>query len=113
MSVKISGLQFKAFMNDAAVWPDGMMYDDEVISVDGVTLDKTLDPEEVADTAKVVVTGGYMENLDTMEEHGDFEACIKRWLKVQRTIVLMVEVDRDKEVDTRAAIKALGHRVIA
>jgi hypothetical protein len=113
MGVKISGLQFKAFMNDAAVWPDGMMYEDEVIVVDGVPLLEGFDPDAVSDTAQITVTGGYMENQNTREEHGSFEACIKRWMKAQRTIVLMVEVDRDRVGEARAVLKNLNYRVIS
>jgi len=39
-------------------------------------------------------------------------AAIRRWLKCQKTLTICVEIDREKEAEFRAALKALGGKVI-
>jgi len=112
MSVKTTGSLFKKFYDDPSVWLDGYYHDDTVITVDGKLDEGDIDLAEVQDAAVVVVSSGWIINADGAAVV-DFGAALKRWLKKQDTVSLVVECDASVLEAVKAAIKAAGGKAIS
>ena len=111
MPVKCTGAQFKAFYNDDSIWPTDAWTEDAEIKVDGAVTDDTYDLGSVADDALIVVEGGIVLGVsETIDP--SLEQYLKKWLKVQSTVSMVVEVDRSKEEALRVAIKAAGGKIL-
>ena len=116
MTVKTTGAQFKMFYADKSVWKDGAYHEYENLKVDGEDwADKDWGDEQVnsiPDSAEVVLRWGifYASPLDYC--HGtEFEAVLKRWLKNQKTSVVICEIAKERLVELKAAIVAAGGKV--
>lgn len=111
MAEKTTGAEFKKFYSDPVFWPDGVWHDDEVVLVDGVAQDD-LDPDMIPDASKVVIECGVVFLHDDDGEGVALDTYFRRWLKVQTTRSLVVEVSAEKLDAVVAAIKAAGGKVI-
>lgn len=96
MTVKTTGLQYKAFIKsqDPAFWPEGAWMDDAEVVVDGRPWNGDVDEDQISDTAEVRVTGGVVFLSEDADDGPSVEAHLKRWLKAQTTMVVMVEIDK-------------------
>lgn len=113
MTTKTTGLELKAFYNDATYWPEGVWHEDEALNVNGVDIGDTADFEIIAlsDTDIVKVTGGAMFNA-MQDDIGSFEGQFKKWRKEQNTTTLLVRAPNAKLDDVRAAVKAAGGEIL-
>lgn len=112
MSVKTTGSLFKKFYADATVWLEGYYHDDTVITVDGKLDEGYVDLSEVKDAAVIVVSSGWIIDGDGAAVV-DFGTALKRWLKKQDTVSLIVECDASQVEAVKAAIKAAGGKVLS
>lgn len=115
MTAKTTGAEIKRFYADPEFWPDddGSTYhDDELITVDGQSMDREADIQEIPDAAVVSVSGGVVFSPKFDGNEPSFETYFKRWRKKQSTVSIIVECDFDKRDTVIAAIKAAGGKVI-
>ena len=109
--MKVASVHWKEFYSDPVYWPPGAWYDDEEITIDGVEVDCDTDLSAIDDHAVVTVRYGVIY----LDEHGlggeSLESHLRHWLKCQATATLLVEIDKERVDDVKAAIKALGGRV--
>ena len=110
MTVKTTGIVFKAFYSDLEYWDDeGKTYhDDTLLCVDGVPVDDydAIKPDDV-----VTIEGGYVIN-PKVGKSDSFEGYFKHWRKRQSVTCLIVEIPKDKKVGLTALVKELGGKVI-
>ena len=111
MSVKTTGAVFKKFYDDPSVWLEGYYHDDTVIMVDGNPDDDT-DLSEVKDASVIVVHSGWIINAEG-DAVVDLGTALKRWLRKQGTVSLIVECDASQVEAVKAAIKAAGGKVLS
>jgi hypothetical protein len=114
MGIKLTGAEWKTFMDDEAVWSDHYM-DDDVIIMDGITYgdDRTHNLPEVAPTARIEVVSGVICCEEPPYEYQDLVSAIRRWKKAQTTISFVVEIHKDKADAVKSAVKAAGGKVVA
>lgn len=116
MAVKIKGVDYKKFMNDEKFWVGDMHYDDAVILVDGAPLDEMFERmEDIPDDMIISVSGGYIISdgyLYDKDKSYSFESAIKKWLKKQRMVTILVECDKDILDHVISAIKSSGGRIL-
>ena len=107
--IKTTGSEFKRFYDDEASWPGGAWHEEETLLVngdewsDGVTA--------IPDNAIVNLSGGVVLGLP----HGtqtSLELHFSRWRKRQTTTTILVECDRAKLDDVKAAVKSAGGKVL-
>lgn len=116
MAVKCSGKDFMQWYNDPAYWFTGSVpidertyWEDAQFFVNGEQIDeefdfdKDLKPEDV-----IEVSGGVVFGKVAGKTEPSVEAYLKRWLKAQNTISLVVHCPKDKVDAIKAAIKAAG-----
>lgn len=96
MSVKLTGADLKAFMEDKAFWTDGRWYEEAVLSINGgEPFDWDGEPIDPAD--KITWHGGMVyDNADIGSTFYDLETELKRWLKKRAVTVVVLEVDNAK-----------------
>lgn len=112
--VKITGAQLLAFMNDKAAWPgeDGdTWYEDALFAVNGVEVED-YDPEQVPFDSIVSVTGGVVFGPELPNDGVSLETHLRRWIKRQNTVMLLVECSQQKVDEVKAAIKAAGGKIV-
>jgi hypothetical protein len=110
MTVKSSVAEFKQFYNNLAFWPPGSYHDDVIFSVNGIAVDDAdFNIENFSDSDAIVVEGGdvYLSNgngffrlSDSVENH------FKKWKKQQVTVLMVIEVNCDREAEVRASVFA-------
>jgi len=111
--VKCTGAEWKAFYSNNEYWPEGYWHDDVLVSINGQESDDFLDADvdTVADDAVIRIEAGHV-----FEEDGEpvrsLEAHFKKWKKEATTVMLVVQVDRKKADDVKAAIKAAGGKIV-
>lgn len=102
MPVKLTGKDYKAFLNTE--WGPDAIWEDYVLLVDGVIVnyDEAYDFNEntIDDTSKVELRGGYIVLDQTKVPHTqiDAETFLRKWLKAQTHVSILVQVDR-KQLD--------------
>ena len=112
MAVKTNGATFKAFMNDGQYWNQRYWEDDEV-TVDGELVEEFDDQYgNVSDGSVVVMKAGYVYS----DEDTSFSGCtvmtfFNKWLKMQNTVIVTVTMDKAREAEFRALMKANGFKV--
>ena len=111
MATKTTGAEWKRYYQDPAAWPEGWFHEDEEVTINGV-FDENADLTAVPDDAVIVVKGGIIYEGDYANEGNSVEGHFKKWRKAQTTMILMVEVQKDKADDLRAAISAAGGKVV-
>lgn len=106
MSVKLTGAEFLAFMNDKAFWYDGRWYEDAVISINGGE-EFDWDGEAIAPTDKIIWQGGCLyETADVGSISYDLERKLRAWLKARSVTTFLVEVPNEQVEAFRAHLKA-------
>lgn len=113
MAVKLTGAEYKAFMDSD--WGDCFM-DDYVIAINGVDFEQMGGGLEDAEDAmqpsdKVVIKGGDIFTTNESSYVRSLEAHFKLWRKKQTTAILSVECPNDKLDAVKAAIVAAGGKV--
>lgn len=105
--LKINGAQFKAWQ--AADWghPDAH-WDDYMMLIDGVEVED-YDTDALADTAVIEIYGGVVF-IGSKEMSP--KAHFNRWDKAQTTASVVVEIDKERLEELKAAVKAIGGKVV-
>jgi hypothetical protein len=111
MAVKTVGRAWKSFYSDPEFWPAGAWHDDEIVTIDGKQADSSTDIGRVEDASKIVIVGGIVFVNEGAVDGPSLEAYFRQWRKKQNTVVLVVEVPREKEAALRAAVRGAGARV--
>lgn len=106
--LKINGAEFKAWQ--AADWghPEAH-WDDYTMLIDSVEVED-YDPETLADTAVIEIYGGV---VFVGEKELSPKTHFNRWKKAQTTVSVVVEIDKDRLEEFKAAVKAIGGKVAA
>lgn len=107
--IKTNGSEYKRFYDDETAWPDGAWHEDELLIVNGDKCEAGID--SIPDNATVNLIGGVVYDLPngstvSMETH------FRNWRKRQSMTTILVECDRAKLDDVKAAIKAAGGKVL-
>jgi hypothetical protein len=115
MAVKTTGVEWKRFYNDQEYWPKGRYHDEEVIYIDGV-MPEEVDLDNIPDAAVMKIEGGYVAD-DTVGQIKDttinsLEGHFKKWRKKQSTESIVIEVDKSKVEELKAALKSLGAKIV-
>src|SRR5690554_3431021 len=111
MSVKTTGAEIRAFLDDDKFWTQkGESWAEEVeFEINGsVTYD--LSPVTLNDNDQIKLVNGYV-CMEQEEEVVSLTTFFRRWRKTQTTTYLSVEVPKDKTDIVKAAIKAAGGKV--
>lgn len=111
MSVKMTGVEFKKFMDDKTFWPEGAYYEDEEMFVNGVRLEMDLPPENVKDSDSIAIRGGFVYLKDG-DYVSSFVTFTKRWLKQQTCSIVLVEVPKEHLEAVTNAILTAGGRIL-
>jgi len=118
MKAKLTGVQFKAFINDEKYWGEHIV-DDEVVSINGEIFDQYSDEDifdrKIADDDKIIIIEGsiYFEDdgFKYTKKHQDsmvdFGAFAKAWLKKQSTLSLVISFSREIEDQVRKSLKEI------
>lgn len=111
MPVKMTGAQFKAWLNSD--WGPDAMWEEEDYTVNGAEVleDESYDTDKIADTDVVVLKSGII-----FTDQNDIRHCptisavthAKGWLKAQSTVTLMVDVPREHADWFATTIKGMG-----
>lgn len=108
MTLTVSGAQFKAFYQDPDFWPEdgGDTYHDDVLFlIDGHEA-ADMDADKLADTASVtIVYGGVVEGKGAGMGLDDY---LKKWLSAQSSVLLSIEVPKDKLQEVLATLESAG-----
>lgn len=107
--VKTNGAEWKQFLNDESYWDELSVYEDELITVDGIEGDVGL--LELSDKSKLTITGGIIKSDDPDLNGASLEEYFKNWRKKQNTTILIVTVQKDSLEKVKAAVIAAGGKV--
>jgi hypothetical protein len=112
MSVKLTGQEYIDFLDDTSYWEEGIWVDEVVIEVDGVEYEGT--EETISPTSIVKVIGGYVVCEDGNKKYDDltYETFIKRWLKLQTTQSLVINVPKNKLDEILAYLKLQKCKIV-
>ncbi len=111
MAIKAIGAEVKAFYSDPVFWPDGVWHEDEIIEINGVQVEEgEINLETVQDNCIITIVDGFVTN-EQGKNLGSFEGYFKKWRKLQNTVMLYVEVPKDKLYAVETAIKASGGKI--
>jgi hypothetical protein len=108
-AVKMTGVEWKRFYVDDAIWGDSGYHDDTVIIVNGVEIDASFDlSTDIKDTDTVEVQYGsyYRDRHDNIGS--DIVELARDWMKSQLVTVLTVEVPKDKIEEFKALLANFG-----
>lgn len=109
--MKMSGAEFRAFMNDRTIWPEGLIVEDEIISINGVESDLPSD-DDYADTDLINIMYGSLRWEDNREhEPGALTSLARRWAKSQKEVRLLVTVPKDKLEELTLLLKSIGAKI--
>jgi hypothetical protein len=112
MASKTNGATFKSFMQDNKYWFQ-RYWDDDEVTVDGVVVDEFDEMyENVSDSSVVVIKAGYVYSDEDESFKGmELTSFFNRWLKMQSTISVTVTIDRSREAEFKALMKANGFKI--
>lgn len=107
MKVKLSGKQYKEFMNDEAYWWHGdLWFEEATISINGL-VDDEIDNEWVKNADVIEITDGFV-NCDDVEHPmfgKNFVSFVKGWLKKQQNIQLVIELPKELEAELKSWVR--------
>ena len=113
MPVTTSGAEFKRFYTDQSYWPEDAWHEDsitELVEVNGAKPES--DVYHISDDDEVkILNGVVLLDLDG-NKSTDFVVFFKKWLKLQSTRTLRVEVDASNLDGLVTAIKRAGGKVV-
>jgi hypothetical protein len=107
--IELSGRDWKDFCDSKEVWAEGTHWDDTLFFVDGVKTED--DASDVADEAVVRVECGYLVD-PVAGAPDDLVDCIEWWMAKRNTVSLVVQASAGALDAIRAAVEALGGKVI-
>lgn len=114
MSVKTTGLEFNAFMNDKAFWPDetedSLVYNEDVSMLINGKRDDDFDIDTIQVTDVVVIDDGLVFGLSGDKEMS-FESYFKKWRKAQKETSFVVTCGKDDVERIKTLIKSAGGKV--
>lgn len=112
MSVKCTGAELNAFLDDPAFWKvggdDHTWYDDAVMTMDGADWDG--DPK-AEPTSKCVIEGGVVCGFVIGPAEPSVEAYFRRWKKAQTSVLFTGNCPKEAFEAVKAAVKAAGGKV--
>lgn len=111
MAIKLLGAEWKKFYLSEEMWPNGWYHEDAEIEVNGILSDNTVDLGTVEDTAIITVGGGdvYDAECNLVES---LASKLKKWRKGNNTTYMAVSIDTSKAEELKAAITALGGKIL-
>ena len=113
MPVTTNGAEFKRFYTDRSYWPEVAWHEDsitELIEVNGAKPES--DVYHISDDDEVKILNGVVLLDWGGNKSTDFVAFFQKWLKLQSTRTLRIEVNASKFDELMAAIKLLGGKVL-
>jgi hypothetical protein len=119
MAVTTTGVEFKKFYADKAVWPRGAWFEDTSIRVDNEYADDDFDLRAIPADAAVVVDGGWIyregKALAARPPYWckgvaelDFETALKKWLALRTHTQFVVHVPNDQAEKFRLVMAENG-----
>ncbi|MFA6354049.1 MAG: hypothetical protein WCW93_03905 [Candidatus Paceibacterota bacterium] len=108
--IKTTGLEFKRFYDDSEVWVDGAYHDDLELYINGTQWMGDTDLEVIDNTDKIRIGSGVILYDDGT--YADFCKVFRGWLKKQTTVILTVEVPKEKAQILESGIKGMGGRIV-
>lgn len=96
MTVKLTGADWNAFMQDKAEWPEGAYYQDEELHVNGDHMGNDGASDDLPLDAKVSVRGGEFYPSAKDREFYSFERKLRAWLKARTVTTVVLEVDNEE-----------------
>jgi hypothetical protein len=110
MAAKTTGTELQAFYGDKSFWPEkpNVWHEDLEVKVNGTLADETFEIALLKPDDLVTIQGGWIYSEAPIQTDCSFETYFRRWKKLQDTVVLLVNVPKDKQDAVKAAIKAAG-----
>lgn len=108
--IKTTGIELKRFINDDEYWPDGSWYEFVEFFINGEPFEDAGIEDFLRDDDIVKMSGG--EVTCRAGYLLDFERFFKAWRKKQSTDTFVIECDKSKTADIKAAVNSLGGKVI-
>lgn len=99
MKVKLTGKQYKDFLNDEEYWCHGeLWYEDALLTLNGQEEDD-IDSAWIKNTDIITIEDGFLnsENVHHPKYGKSFVSFIKAWLKKQSCETILVEVPNEKK----------------
>ena len=112
MTVKSNGSEFKRFYTDPIIWGKDAWHDDEIVMVNGVEWNFDQEIELVPDHAIVQVVSGVFYAAASDTDGADLSAVFRRWLKTQASVILVIDVPKEKKESMIAAVRAAGGDIV-
>ena len=108
---KITGAEYKAFLNSEAYWPATYCHDDVLLIIDGEEYgdDRDLIVEDIPDSASIVIECGCV--MDRNVRIHDLAEYFYRWQDEQMFETLVVKVLRSDAEKMRGMIRASGGEI--
>jgi hypothetical protein len=112
MPVKTTGAEFKRFYSDPEWWPKSRWHEGEDVLLNDQPVDEfQVNLSDVNDADKLAISGGWVSDNDG-GDYGSFENYFRKWRKKQTSVVIQVEVPKEKAESFKSAIRAAGGKVI-
>lgn len=112
MATKTTGAEFKAFIQDEAYWKGDAYFEDELLIINGEHRydDLDLDYTSIEDAAIITIEGGVVHDSPHWadKENPSLETFFRRWKKQRETQTLVIEVNKSRLIEVKAALKGLG-----
>lgn len=97
MTVKLTGADYKAFLEDASVWKEGYWFESDHVTVNGEEVGDDYDETTLDDADKVTITGGCLYlGSDIGAESIDYEKRLRKWLKARTVTTVVLEINNDQ-----------------
>ena len=112
--VKVSGAEWKAFMNDEAYWGKDTYFDDAEFTLNGEVKpdDLDFDTTQIANTDILeVVNGGIYSESKPEHNNKSLESMFRRWRKLQTHTSFVVTCKKDHVEAIKRSVKLLGGKV--
>jgi hypothetical protein len=115
--IKTTVGEYEKFYNDDSFWPKNTVIEEEAYMVgeDELCYDEVF---ELPKETKVIIDGGFCRDEGVVDEDSNYKdlgsltANFNKWKKMQKSIRLLVEVDKEKEHELLDFVKKLGGKVI-
>jgi len=116
MSVKTTGAEYKAYLNDTdpQFWPEGAWMDDEVLLVNGKEVGEDnfdFDYMKLNDADSVILECGSYYKSVADRDPIELVTHFKRWRKAQTTAYISVSVDKTRIDELKAMLKTFGAKI--
>ena len=113
MTAKTIGAEWIKFYADDVFWPKGAWHEDEEITIDGKPWSEDEDLAQPPAVGEMTVSGGIVYLSSDHREGPSLEAYFRRWKKLQDTVCMVIEVQKDRADAVRIAVVSAGGKVHA